>query len=234
MKVREIISEVRNNLRSIDPDSWFPAKFIYFKIKGIASLFIKREADDKRLFRYTSLFTTIKCLEMQEQDLINCCDIRIPNCNKVMVSKEDLPETYSTRFGYLLNVTSVDYDTDYTPTSPQQFKFTQSREFIDQQKRYFWLENKKLVVPIVGNFQLGPERLTVKGMFINKVEALRLDKCTKGPGDCILFMDQEFVAPEHLLDDIKKATVIDILKTNRQIPADELADMNSNNKAAKP
>lgn len=225
---REIISDVRNSLRSIDIDSWLPAKYIYFKLRGITALFIKREADDKRLYRYTDLYSTIKCLKMEEANLIDCCNVCIPNCKKVMISKADLPEIYSTRYGYLMNVTSVDYDKDYIPVTPQQFKYTQSREFNDKSKRYFWLENKKLVIPIISETQNGPQRVTVKAMFANKADALRIDECVDTP--CVRFLDQEFIAPVHLIQDIKNATIIEILKTNRQIVPDEEGNLNANEK----
>lgn len=225
MKIREIVSDVRNSLRAANLDEWLPGKFIYFKLKGIASLFIKREADDKRLFRYTELWTTVKCLELVEDDLINCCDISIPNCTKVMRSKEKLPELYSTRYGYLINVTSVDYDKDYIPVTPQQYKYTKVREFNDTRKRYFWLENGYLVIP-----DSMVSVVTVKGMFINKAEALKLNSCDHQQSDCIRFMDQDFVAPEHLIQDIKNATVLDILGSNRRLQQDESANLNSNEK----
>ena len=44
MIIRELISEIRNSLRSVDVDNWVPGKFIYSKAIGITSLFIKREA----------------------------------------------------------------------------------------------------------------------------------------------------------------------------------------------
>lgn len=226
MKIREIISEVRNSLRAASVDDWIPGKFIYFKLKGIAALFIKREADEKRLFRYTELWATIKCLEMEEDDLINCCNINIPNCTKVMRSKEKLPEIYSTRYGYLLNVTSVDYYRDYIPVTPQQYKYTKSREFNDTRKRYFWLENGYLIIP-----DSMVSVVTVKAMFTNKAEALKLDNCNTETNDCIRFLDQDFVAPEHLLQDIKNASIQDILGSNRRLPQDELTNLNSNEKS---
>lgn len=227
MKNREIISEVRNSLRAASLDDWIPGKFIYFKLKGLAALFIKREADEKRLFRYTELWATIKCLEMVEDDLVNCCDITIPNCTKVMRSKEKLPEIYSTRYGYLLNVTSVDYDKDYIPVTPQQYKYTKSREFNDTRKRYYWLENGYLIIP-----DSMVSVVTVKAMFTNKAEALKLNMCDNAETtDCPNFMDQEFVAPEHLLQDIKNAAVLDILGTNRRMQQDELSNLNSNEKS---
>lgn len=225
MKNREIISDVRNSLRAVNIDEWLPGKFIHSKLKGVAALFIKREADDKRLFRYTELWTTIKCLSMVEKPLIECCNEKIPNCNTVMRSREKLPEIYSTRFGYLITVTSVDYDRDYTPIFPKQYAYIKQREFQDPRKRYFWLENGYIVVP-----DSYVKSVTVKAMFPNKAEALRLNDCGDTENNCIRFMDEDFVAPEHLLQDIKSFTIKEILGTNRAIPADELANLNSNEK----
>jgi hypothetical protein len=129
-----------------------------------------------------------------------------------------------------MNVTSVDYDKDYIPTTAQQFKYTQTREFPDSRKRYFWIENGRLVIPIVASTQLGPVRVSVKAMFINKAEALKLDECASE--GCVRFLDQEFVAPEHLIQDIKNATVSDILRSNRAIQPDENTNLNPLEKIA--
>jgi hypothetical protein len=225
MLVREIISEVRNDVRAVSNDAWIPGKYIHFKLKGIASLFIKREADDKRLFRYSELWTTIECMEFEEVDLVNCCDIAIPNCKKVMKSKKKLPEVYSTRYGYLLNVSSVDYDRDYLQTTPQQYKYTKSREFQDKSKRYFWIENGYIIVP-----DSMVEVLRVRGMFLNKSEALALNCDAADDDGCVGLLDQLFVAPEHLLQDIKAATTASILGTFRRVQPDEMTNNNESEK----
>lgn len=224
MTNREFISEIRNNVRSVDPDSWIPGAYILSKGKGFASLFIKREADDKRMFRFSDLYTTIKCLQMEEKDLVDCCDIYIPNCKTVMRSKKQLPEVYSTRFGYLMNVSSVDYDKDYIPITPQGFKRTQTREFSDNRNRYFWLENGHLITPVINN--ITPVRLRVRGMFPNKAEALKLDECGS-LNSCIRLLDEDFVAPVHLLQEIKDATTKDLLGSYKQVQPDELTNKNN-------
>lgn len=226
MTNREFISEIRNNLQSISPDVWIPGAYILSKGRGFASLFIKREADDKRLFRFSDLYTPIRCLDMEERDLVDCCDINIPNCKTVMKSKKQLPDVYSSRFGYLMNVSAVDYDRDYIPTIPQQFKYIQSREFVDNKNRYFWLDNGYLITPVINN--ITPVRLTVRGMFIDKAAALKLDEC--GSKNCIRMLDQDFIAPEHLLQEIKDAVTKDLLGSFKQIQPDELTDSNSINK----
>lgn len=221
--VREVISEVRNDLRANSMDEWLPSKYIHSKLQGSASLFIKREADDRRLQRYPELWVVVECFEMEEVPLVECCNLDIPNCKTVMRSKKKLPSLYSTRYGYCLNISSVDYDRDYFPTTPKEYKYIMNREYQDKSKRYFWIENGHLIIP--GSMV---EVVRVRGMFINKAEAVRLNTC--GDGDCVNFLDQEFVAPEHLLKNIKEATVASILGSNKQIQPDELPNLNANEK----
>lgn len=224
MTNRQLISEIRNDLQSISPDVWIPGAYILSKSRGFAALFIKREADDKRLFRFSDLYTVIKCLKMEEKDLIDCCDINIPNCKTVMVSKQPLPEVYSTRFGYLLNVSSVDYDKRYIPITPEGFKNIQSREFKDLSNRYFWFENQHVVSPVIND--VTPSVLTVRGVFPDKAAALKLNSCGDAVG-CLRVLDQEFVAPKHLLQEIKDATTKDLKSSFKQIVPDELTNKNS-------
>lgn len=218
--IREVISEIRNNLRSISIDEWVPAKYIHLKIIGFASLFIKREADDKRIFRYSNLFTTIKCLPMVEDNLINCCDISIPNCTKVMRSKDKLPRIYTTRYGYLATVTSLDYDKDYIFVTPAQYKYTQTRRFVDPTKRYYWIENGYLIIP---NSMVSS--VTFKALFVNRAEALRLE--CDAEETCFRLLDEELIVPEHLLQDVKNATTTDLINTYKRLQPDELVNLNS-------
>lgn len=220
----EIISDVRNGLKLVSVDEWVPGLFIINKLQNIASLFIKREGDDKKLSRYANLWTTIKCLELEERNLVDCCNINIPNCKKVMVSKQKIPRVYTTRFGYLLNVSSVDYDKNYIQTTPKQYKQIMAREFVDHRNRYFWIEDDRIVVP---NSML--TNVTVIGMFINKAEAFNLNSCNDD-NSCIKFLDEEFVAPAHLLQDITDATIIKLLGTLKQSSQDELINNNSQEK----
>ena len=145
-----------------------------------------------------------------------------------MKSVDKLPDAYSTRFGYLLNVSSVDYSNDYIQTTPQQYKYTLSREYQDKSKRYFWIDNGHVIVPV--NFDIAPERLRVRGMFLNKADALKADACCSDVKECVSLLDQEFVAPEHLLQDIKSATIGEILKTYKSIVPDEMTNQNENEK----
>lgn len=218
---REIISDIRGTLNAANVDGWIPSALIYSKLSDVSSLFIKREADNMQLFRYAELWTTVNCLEMEEMPLIQCCNLNIPNCKTVMRSKEKLPKMYSTRFGYLITVSSVDYDRNYKPTTPQDFKYTTSRRFPDPRIRYFWIENDYLVIP---NSMVSRVNITI--MAPDKAEALKLNSCDDSPEkDCLNFMDQEFVAPAHLLDDIKTYATQKLLPRT-QVQPDEYPNKN--------
>jgi hypothetical protein len=224
IKVGEFISEVRNTLRSASVDEWIPGKLIHYKGISYSALFLKREADDKRLHKYTNLWTTIPCLEMVEDDVINCCSEFIPNCTKVVRSKEKLPDLYSTRFGYLIQVYSLDYSKQYTIASPRQYKYYQMGTFKDPRKRYAWLENGYLVIP-----DTMAKSVIVKGMFTDKSKALALSCKDEDSTDtsCVSLLDQDFVIPEHLIADVKNAVVKELAEIYKRIQPDEYQNLNS-------
>lgn len=222
--VRQVISEVRTDTRLGSIDEWLPSAYIHSKLIGYAGVFIKRDAEKRAMNVFSDIWTVIECLEMEEIDLIQCCDIDIPNCKTVMRSKKELPKAFETWTGYLLSVSSVDYGTDYLYTTPRGYKYTVNREFVDKSKRYYWIENKRLIIP--GSMV---ERVRVKGMFTNKALAVRMN-CASEEDACINFLDQQFVAPEYLLQNIKDAAVLSILKSVKGLPQDEFPNLNSNEK----
>lgn len=222
--VREAISEVRNDLRLNKIDEWVPSKYIHHKLKGTASLFIKREADDRRLQKYLDIWATIECLEMEEVPLIQCCSIDIPNCKMVMRSKKKLPESYSTRYGYALNVSSVDYDRNYLATTPRDYGNILNREYADKSLRYYWIENGYLIIP-----DSMVESVRVRGVFLDKSSVLRMNTCNE-ENNCVSLLDSIFVVPEHLLKNVKDATTSAIINSYSQLQPDELPNMNANEK----
>lgn len=224
----EIISEVRNDVRAVIGDAWIPSKYIHVKLKSVASLFIKREADDRRLYKYPNLWTPVDCLKMKESDLINCCNIDIPSCKTVMKSIKKLPEIFSTRFGYLLTVSSPDYDKIYNQTTPTGYKRILSREFNDKSQRYFWFEGGHIVIPnsIV-------EIIRVNMLTPDKLLASQLDCNYSGSIRCNNVLEQEFVAPDYMISDIKKEVVKQIISSYKSVQPDEFTNLNENQKNIK-
>jgi hypothetical protein len=223
--VRQMISDVRQDLKSVNLDQWIPGAYIHRKLIDTAALFIKREADNMRLQMYPDIWVTVDDLVMEESTLIGAADIKVPNCVRVMKSVKELPRIFTTRFGYVLNVSSIDFSGDYVQTTPRDYNNKMNRRFQDPTQRYFWIYNNQLVIP--NSFV---KSLTLRALFANKADGLKLNGC--GNPGCIRTLDQEFPAPSHLLEDIKKSTVIDIASIREKLIESEYPNLNQNKKVA--
>lgn len=217
--VNQVISDIRNDLHSVNLDDWIPAKYIHNKLLDTAKLFIKREGDDRRFQLYPSIWVTIDEFEMIESDLIGCSDISIPYCTKVMKSKLQLPAIYTTRYGYLLNISSVDFNKNYIQTTPRIYSQIKSRRYQNPGLRYFWIYNGYLIIP-----ESMVQSVTLRAVFCKKDEGLKLENCRES--GCIKLLDQEFTVPGHLLDDIKSYTIQKIAGIREKILPSEYPHLN--------
>lgn len=218
--VAQVISDVRNDLNSVSLDGHLPSRYLHNKLIDTAKLFMKREADDRRIQQYQSIWVTVDSFEMEETPLVGCSDIPIPSCTKVMKSKLQLPAIYSTRYGYLLNISSVDYNREYMQFTPRAYAQAKTRRYHNPDKRYFWIYNGYLIIP-----DSLVQSVTLRAVFCYKDQGLKLDSCNDP--SCIRLLDQEFTAPGHLLDDIKSKTVQVIAGIRDKIPSDEYPNLNS-------
>jgi hypothetical protein len=212
--VRKFISDVRNDLHSINLDQWIPAKYIHQKGIDVAALFIKREADAMRMQEYPDIWLTVDNVVMEESQLVGATDIPVPSCTSVMKSVKKIPRIFSTRYGYLLNLSSIDFSGDYTQVTPREYNNKKNRKFQNPTRRYFWIYNGYLVVP-----DSKVQSFTIRAIFANKKEGLEFNGC--GNQGCISLLDQEFPAPGHLLSDIKNKTVQEIAGVRERITPSE-------------
>ena len=210
--VKQVISDVRQDLNSVNLDDWIPAKYIHNKLLDNAKLFMKREADDRRLYLYPDVWVTVNDFQLQESTLIGCSDIAVPNCSNIMKSVLKLPTIYSTRYGYLINVDSLDFSTEYVQTTPRIYANIKKQRYQNPKKRYFWIYNGYLVIP-----DAMVQSVTIRAIFVRKDEGLKLDQCDDCRTKCIMLMDQSFTVPGHLLGDVKKATVLELAQIRKQI-----------------
>lgn len=221
--VNEVVSDVRNDLRAVTLDTYIPAKYLHNKLLDTAKLFMKREADNMKIQQYPSIWVTIDNFEMEESTLIGCAEIGIPKCDKVMKSKLQLPAIYTTRFGYLLNISSVDYNRNYTQVTPKQYAAIRSRRYQNPSIRYFWIYNGYLIIP-----DSLVQSVVLRAVFCDKSQGMKLDSCSTP--SCIRLLDQEFSVPGHLLNDVKAATIQGLMNSRQRIAPDEYADLNENKK----
>jgi hypothetical protein len=215
--VRQVISDVRQDLHSVNLDMWIPNSYIHRKLVDIAALFIKREADGMRLQVYPDIWVTVDNLVME---LVGASDVFVPDCTAVMRSVKKLPRIFTTRFGYVANISSIDFSGNYIQTTPKDYSYKVQRRYQDPKQRYFWIYNNHLVIP--NSFI---QSVTLRALFANKKEGLEINGCDNL--DCIRMLDLEFPAPGHLLEEIKNKTVIEIASIREKLLPSEYPHLDS-------
>ncbi len=214
MSIREFIATVKHNLNSSSLDTYISNEYIYNVGISISKLLIKRESDTRRLFRNTSNFKYINCIEMEEVPISECTMIAIPNCKRVMRSKVPLPSIFSSIYGSIMFVFNIDKSKDYIETNPINYKSIVSQEFKSKTKGYFWIENGYLVIP---DSQI--EVVTIYALFSTPIDI-------EGNNSCGKILDMDFPSIEYLLSSVIDLTTQSLL-TGKQLPPDENSNLNA-------
>lgn len=223
---RQIISDIVNDLRALDLDDRVSKRYILYKLRSYASLFIKRDGDTRNLFNISEIWTEVPCVELCEVPLVECCNIDIPDCKTVMRSRKKLPEILQVRYRELLQVFNPLYSRGFIPTTPQQYRNIISREFVDKRLKYFWIANGYLVVPdaLVTD-------VTIRGVFLNSAEAIQLNSCIpESEQECVSILDQPFTCPDYLVPVVKSETLKDLFNFYKRVTVDEAPNLNTNEK----
>ena len=207
MTVREIIALVRNEMNSITLDDRISNRFIFSKIIIYTDIIIKRESDSRRLFNSTDIFTTLNCFDLKETSL-ECSNIKLPKCKTFMKSISTIPGFYSSIYGNLLIVETIDGSNRFEQTTPENYRNISNREF-KPKNGYYWINNNHLILP-------DSEIETVSLRYIPKIN---ITSCTG--------LEQQIGIPGWLMSDIIKYVIQDI-RNSRSIVKDENPDLNSN------
>lgn len=220
MTIREITSLLFNDLKIVDPDTTLTRKYIFNKVVDTTKDFIKK-SDLKKIYRDSTIFTSINCLLMETVPLNTCCTISIPNCTYVQKSIYKLPELYSGSLGQIINVFTGDGES-YVMITPKNYKNKLKSEFKDNTK-YFWIENDYIIIP-----NSETKKVKVSGAFIYRNKAKTLDDCfSNNERSCFSILESDFICPSYLQNDVIKAT-LQILLSTKNIPEDQNPNLNSN------
>jgi hypothetical protein len=224
---RQIISDIINDLRSVNLDEKVSKRYIHNKLRGYASLFIKRDAEARKLLNITDLWTDVDCVELCEAPLADCCNIDIPDCTTVMKSKKKISEVYETLYRGLLEVHNPIYAKEFREITPKDYKDVKAREFQDRRIKYYWISNGFLIIP-----DSMVEVVTLRGVFANPAEAKKMSACYQSDsnGGCISLLDQPFVCPDYLVAVIKQEVLKDLFNFYKRNVLDEKPNLNTNEK----
>lgn len=221
---RQIISDIVNDLRALNLDDHVSKRYILSKLRSAAALLIKRDADTRRLLNISEIWTVVPCVELCEVPLSDCCDIDIPQCQKVMKSRLRLPETLQTLYKELIQIFNPKFSREFIFTTPQQYKNIIDREFVDPRLKYYWISNGHIVVP-----DALVDTITIRGVFLEPARAKRMNSCIPlEEQECISILDQPFTCPDYLVGPVKEQVLKDLFSFYKRNVVDEMPDLNTN------
>ncbi len=232
MKISQYISNITNDFKAYEGDMYLSPKFIYYKSIDIASDFVsKSNGGSRRLYKLQEGWKSIECLEMEEVPVTECCEIDTRICQKLMKSKFPIPNTFTSMFGNVIKyVASNNLGAFYDPTTPRIWKAIQKREYKDKSKKFYWIIDNYIYIPIPVGEEGSPESIRLEGWFIEPWKADLLNAETDEKEICISPLDYEMPIPENLRNDVSRELYNQLRQVYLQIQIDDYPNINQADK----
>jgi hypothetical protein len=207
--VGEAISRVRNVLKAVKEDPFLTDRTIYFSLLKYAKTLIKREDNQNRLMKMSSIFKVLPYVELIDVDKVEAGCLGVYSGCYFKRSKEKLPTILDGMFGPIFRtVSSIDGTIEMFRTDPGTWvSITKSTTFKYNKRPYFWYLNGYLYCP-----NIDWEAIRVEAIFEGA-----LDTCDTT--ECQVFQDQTFALPEYLFSEVEQF-VIKELTMMLSVPSD--------------
>ena len=207
--IGESISRVRNALKAVKEDPFLTDRTIYFAILKYAKTLIKREDNQFRLMKMSSIFQVLPYLELIDVDKVEAGCIGVYSECYFKRSKEKVPSILDGMFGPIIRtVSSIDGTIELYRTEPGTWiSMTKTTTFKYNKNLYFWYLNGYMYFP-----NLDWDAVRMEAIFDGNVETCASD-------DCESQQDKPLTIPEYLFSEVEQF-VIKELTMAMQIPTD--------------
>jgi hypothetical protein len=141
--IGEAVSRVRNVLKGVKEDAFLTDRTIYYSILKYAKALIKREDNQFRLMRMSSLFQVLPYIELIDVDKVEAGCIGVYSGCYFKRSKDKIPGILNGMFGPIIRTTSsIDGTIELYRTEPGTWiSMTKTTTFKYNKNRYFWYLN---------------------------------------------------------------------------------------------
>ena len=211
--VGEAISRVRNTLKAVKEDAFLTDRTIYSLLLKYAKTLIKREDNQFRLMKISSIFKVLPYVELIDVDKVEAGCIGVYSGCYFKRSKEKLPSILDGMFGPIIRtVSSIDGSIEMYRTDPGTWvSMTKTTTFKYNRNIYFWYLNGYIYVP-----NADWDAIRIEAIFEGKV-----DTCDSDP--CEIKQDEQFALPEYLFSEVEQFTLQELTMTLK-VPADSVDD----------
>lgn len=208
--IGEAISRVRNTLKAVKEDPFLTDRTIYYSLLKYAKTLIKREDNQNRLMKMSSIFSVLPFVELIEVDKVEAGCTGVYSGCYFKRTKDKLPSILDGMFGPIIRtVSSIDGTIEMYRTDPGTWvSITKSSTFKYNKRPYFWYLNGYLYVPNVDW-----DAIRIEAIFDGKVLTCETI------GDCAIKQDEPFYLPEYLFSEVEQF-VIKELTMAMQVPTD--------------
>lgn len=211
--IGETVSRVRNVLKGVREDAFLTDRTIYYSILKYAKALIKREDNQFRLMRMSSIFQVLPYIELIDVDKVEAGCVGVYSGCYFKRSKEKIPGILNGMFGPIIRTTSsIDGTIELYRTEPGTWvSMTKTTTFKYNKNKYFWYLNGYLYFP-----NIDWEAVRMEAIFEGTVET-----CTSD--DCLVKQDQDMSIPEYLFAEAEQFAIKE-LTSMLQIPQDNSDD----------
>lgn len=207
--IGEAISRVRNTLKAVKEDPFLTDRTIYYSLLKYAQTLIKREDNQFKLMKISSIFSVLPYIEMIDVDKVDAGCIGVFSGCYFKRSKEKLPTILDGVFGPIFRtVSSIDGSIEMYRTDPGTWvSMTKTTTWKYNRNFYFWYLDGYLFAP-----NIDWDAVRIEAIFEGK-----LDTCTTE--ECGVKQDQQFALPEYLFSEIEQFVIKELTMT-LSIPSD--------------
>jgi hypothetical protein len=211
--IGEAISRVRNALKAVKEDAFLTDRQIYFVLTKYAKTLIKREDNQFRLMKISSIFKVLPYVELIDVDKVEAGCVGVYSECYFKRSKEKLPSILDGMFGPIIRtVSSIDGGIEMFRTDPGTWvSITKSTTFKYNKRPYFWYLNGYLYAP-----NIDWDAIRVEAIFENNVATCDSDECEP-------IQNQQLNIPEYLFSEVEQFAMKELTMI-AQIPVDTADD----------
>jgi len=211
--IGESISRVRNALKAVKEDAFLTDRTIFFALTKYAQTLIKREDNQFKLMKISSIFQVLPYIELVDVDKVEAGCIGVYSGCYFKRSKNKIPSILNGAFGPVIRtVSSIDGTTELYRTEPGIWlSMTKTTTWKYNRNLYFWYLDDYLYFP-----NLDWEAIRMEAIFDGYVES-----CSSDP--CELRQDMPLSIPAYLFSEVEQYTVKE-LSMSLQIPPDTSDD----------
>lgn len=217
--LRQIVSDIRSMNKLISSDNSCTDRFIASEVRTCSSLLIRREMLLRKLWNTPTVFTTLKCLQMCEVPLAECCSYKSPctirksQCKIIGIA--DLGT-----FGLAIQgVFNIDGTKKFKETNPSEYENI-LKLGIKNKTNFYWFQDQYLYIA-------DPDVEAVN--LIAYFEELKLegDNCQCAGTEnapCTNPLDLPFKCPDYLVNNVKTIVNQSIARIYRPALPDQTSD----------